>query len=864
MTVVLFLESFINRSCVSDMRSFQILIFGIVCSVQGVAHADSTEIFVRLNANPFSAPYYIFSNTENGEAITPVLVTGSTYVFTRTDSGHPFNIGSGWRQADLGLSTSSTGSGNSVSGVASIESGQKITVQIPSDFSGSAITYYCYLHSSMVSTISVTNGSNSLDNGGTFASDYFESVDSDISLNYSDYRDHSLVSATDLDVNLDGSADLVLHFFSSEDGLSGDLLEKPTPNHLKIFVQTQAGEFEDQTELFLQETKPDLGGASRHVVKGDFNNDGKLDLAFAMNWEDRRLVEDPSHLSVKLAALLSTSSGYEIKSFGTPSFYHSLGVGKDSSGRAFVTGNGFSGNFQAELWRFDENNEPIQIESAGLEIPPNAFEFLSHDSGLATELLLRNANFPDMFGIEAYKLEGASWKLVDRIGNPYESLGTISSLGWNATDYSDVSVIEINGYPSLEGGGSSYAESCAIRLMPDQPPIGVFKVSSATIPSWGEIEKITDEDTVAFNSLVGFSFSGGKIAKDLLHIESEEVFTNTNFFDCSDLDGDGYDDIVIYPYDQSPVVYINNQEGSFYRLDENRIPNGSNQDVWYYGQLVQYSSMLRDFTGDDIPDLLYFPSGIPENRGDEIGQFLELKLFRGTQLLTKNALDTDGDSISDANEERLGLDPLSADSDGDGKSDPLDAFPLDSNETDDTDGDGVGDNADAFDLDASESLDTDGDGIGNNADLDDDGDGFTDEEELADGTNPLSRFSCKSGCFSFDIDENSQAKALTDGLLVIRHLFGFTGDALATGAISTDATRDRAEDISALLADADSELDIDGNGESKALSDGLLLIRYLFGFTGDALTVGAIGEGATRDTSETIEAYISDRVPASE
>ena len=60
-------------------------------------------------------------------------------------------------------------------------------------------------------------------------------------------------------------------------------------------------------------------------------------------------------------------------------------------------------------------------------------------------------------------------------------------------------------------------------------------------------------------------------------------------------------------------------------------------------------------------------------------------------------------------------------------------------------------------------------------------------------------------------------------------------------------------------------LDIDGNGESKALSDGLLLIRYLFGFTGDALLiVGAIGDGATRDTSDAIEAYISERVPNSE
>ncbi len=44
--------------------------------------------------------------------------------------------------------------------------------------------------------------------------------------------------------------------------------------------------------------------------------------------------------------------------------------------------------------------------------------------------------------------------------------------------------------------------------------------------------------------------------------------------------------------------------------------------------------------------------------------------------------------------------------------------------------------------------------LGNNADLDDDDDGFTDEEELADGTDPLSRFSCRSGCFSFDVDES--------------------------------------------------------------------------------------------------------------
>jgi len=694
----------------------------------------------------------------------------------------------------------------------------------------------------------------------------FEEVESGIKLRFEDYKGYSSTAISDLDVNLDGKTDLVFHFWTSMDGLSGDLIGVPSPNFLKVFIQTESGSFEDRTESVLQEERPSLGGASRHVVKGDFNNDGTKDLAFAINWEDRRLVEDPEHLSAKLAALLSTHDGYEIKFFGTPSWYHSLGVGQDEEGRDFVTGNGFSGGFQAELWRFDSSNELIRVESVGLEVPANAFEFMSYGETKGTNLLLRNANYPDMFGIDAYQLAGNSWVLVDQIARPYESLGSISFLGWNAVDYGQASVVDINGYPSLEGGGSSYAESCSIRLSPEREPIALFKISSAYIPDWGKVESITQDETLILNSLVGFGFEEGVITKDLLRIENEDVSTNTNFFDCADLDADGFDDIVMYPYDRLPLVYINDQEGKFYKLEQSRIPNVSDKKIWYYGDIVAFSSLLRDLTGDGIPDLLFWPAnGIPDTDPlNEFGEYVSVKFFKGTQPLTKNSFDSDGDSISDENEIRSGLNPLSSDSDNDGVGDNSDAFPLDATETLDRDGDGIGDNADGFPLDASESVDTDGDGIGNNADLDDDNDGFTDEEELADGTNPLSRFSCRSGCFSFDIDENREAKALTDGLLVIRHLFGFTGDALATGAIAGDAQRAIAGDISSLLSDADSELDIDGNGESKALTDGLLLIRYLFGFTGDALTSGAIGDGATRETSEAIEAYISDRVPVSE
>ena len=41
----------------------------------------------------------------------------------------------------------------------------------------------------------------------------------------------------------------------------------------------------------------------------------------------------------------------------------------------------------------------------------------------------------------------------------------------------------------------------------------------------------------------------------------------------------------------------------------------------------------------------------------------------------------------------------------------------------------------------------------------------------------------------------------------------------------------------------------------------MLLIRYLFGFSGDSLISGAIGTEATRDTADEVEAYIEEHVP---
>lgn len=108
-----------------------------------------------------------------------------------------------------------------------------------------------------------------------------------------------------------------------------------------------------------------------------------------------------------------------------------------------------------------------------------------------------------------------------------------------------------------------------------------------------------------------------------------------------------------------------------------------------------------------------------------------------------------------------------------------------------------------------------------------------------------------------DVDANGSVQATTDALLGLRFLFGFTGPTLTSGAVGAGCNRCDGPSIHSYLADLGTTLDVDGNTVLDALTDGVLLLRYLFGFTDTTLTAGAVGANCTRCDAVTIIDYLS-------
>ncbi len=120
-----------------------------------------------------------------------------------------------------------------------------------------------------------------------------------------------------------------------------------------------------------------------------------------------------------------------------------------------------------------------------------------------------------------------------------------------------------------------------------------------------------------------------------------------------------------------------------------------------------------------------------------------------------------------------------------------------------------------------------------------------------------------AGECTLDVDGSSSADALSDGLLLIRYLFGSRDESLIVGATASDCVNCSAAQLEPILEQCGTAgtSDIDGNGKADALTDGVLIIRYLFGSRGDSLIEGALADDCSRCTAIEIENFLQVFIP---
>ncbi len=117
---------------------------------------------------------------------------------------------------------------------------------------------------------------------------------------------------------------------------------------------------------------------------------------------------------------------------------------------------------------------------------------------------------------------------------------------------------------------------------------------------------------------------------------------------------------------------------------------------------------------------------------------------------------------------------------------------------------------------------------------------------------------------TLDFDLDGRANALSDGILALRYMFGVRGEALVRGATSSRAesalSPAMAEEVLS-QAQQVGMFDVDADGRVNALTDGILILRHLFGVSGDTLVHGAVAPRGARIQPDAVASFLDGFMP---
>jgi hypothetical protein len=396
-----------------------------------------------------------------------------------------------------------------------------------------------------------------------------------------------------IDINNDGRKDLFVHMFCwAPIEEQGKYKTGPNPDSVAVFLQNESGKFEYANEQVFGTQQVSFGGVSRKVTIADYNNDGYMDLAYAINREDGRAALPDGSSDGAATVVLSQGNGkYKVEKLGMPGYFHSVESVKNKYSAYDVVFTSFSSPIK-QAFRF-VNSAWINVSNEYPDLSAATFRASSDGKTIITGM----GHISNSVTLAKYELISDQWTKSAESSVSGTMVPLLSS--WNGAFINAFSVIE----GSKLHVGAAYDESCTLNLTPEEK-VFIGKYNAVVIDDYVEGTTVTASgpgDSTSLARLHAYRLSDlGN--RNTSFIENEITSATFSFMSCKDINNDGYDDIVVYPLwapnNQSVIIYLNNKRGRLVQFDSRWLPKT-------YDSTMK-TSLYDDFNNDGIPDIIYY------------------------------------------------------------------------------------------------------------------------------------------------------------------------------------------------------------------------------------------------------------------
>ena len=408
--------------------------------------------------------------------------------------------------------------------------------------------------------------------------------------------------------------------------MSGEVIQGPTPDVLSVQLSNGDGTYRDGNQEVFGELVPSLGGASRKYDTGDLNGDGRVDFAFAMNWEDGRSGSPWEYSRASPAVILSKNEAeYEVVKIGTPDWGHAVAIVEHQNGSVDALFAGFTGiglqayRYSSEGWQdvIDEYPPEDIKNTAGITTSRGTATWAGEFKYQDDHIIAGDSSAEGSEnGLALWVRENRIWSKTDQQLVPVAfNVGWISWQGNEGT----IPVYSVNGEYVI---GYAPQTMCFFEdKFDDSGNITFAVLFQSTLPKDGsavvEGGSYIENEQYNIQGITVFQIQENKIVEieNPFDIYNKSLFAN--FLDCRDLNNDGYADFSRHVFSHTqpvyleswqrggtPVINLNNKAGGLIEYENNQgfeIPGHSLLKDANNGQ-----GYTRDINGDGIEDIVVY------------------------------------------------------------------------------------------------------------------------------------------------------------------------------------------------------------------------------------------------------------------